>query len=166
MTLQHHQLEKLKPLINLVDNMVKLGSTSTSSQQHRRHHQQTPMTLPQLPNRPAPIHPPMGSMGSRWIHQSGGSHHLEPPTYSNVHQLRSSANGMLHPIQRSSSGPQTPVAEDVAGVDDDDAAEWQEEQLAQLDAKHHQLGQLEKFVREEGAGNLHNHLICIITIYN
>ena len=134
----------MKPLINLVDNMVKLGSTSTTSHQQRRQQQQqqpSMMSLPQLPNRPAPGMPP----GSRWMpsHQSS---QMEPPTYSNVHQLRSSANGMLHPIQRSSSGPQTPLLEDPMD------GEWEEEQLAQLDAKHHQLGQLEKFVREEGAG--------------
>lgn len=122
--------------------MVKLGSTSTTSQHQRRLHQQTPMTLPQLPNRPAPGHLP----GSRWM-QPHQSTQLDPPTYTNVHQLRSSANGMLHPIQRSSSGPQTPLMEDPFD------GEWEEEQLAQLDAKHHQLGQLEKFVREEGAGN-------------
>ena len=47
------------------------------------------------------------------------------------------------------STPQRPT-EPVYGVKQISPG-WEEEQISELESKHHQLAQLEKFVREEGA---------------
>jgi len=69
-----------------------------------------------------------------------------PPPYNNIQQRNNNNNNntmMFH------STPQRPT-EPVYGVKQISPG-WEEEQISELESKHHQLAQLEKFVREEGA---------------
>ena len=177
-------MEKLKPLINLVDNMVKLGSTSSPDKhlQRRQQNQQQQqqqvqnrspdvkyMTLPHLPGRAMPV--------TKWLPQQVPAQpvytQFDSPTYTNVQQLRNSANGNLsypqpphQPVFRRAAEPvYNNTVYDNTVYDNSVYGEpvygepiyggscvqgWEEAQIAQLDSKHHQLAQLEKFVREEG----------------
>jgi hypothetical protein len=129
------QLEKLKPLINLVDNMVKLGSLyplekklrQAKSQQglHRNSTSASDFHSSGSSKRMSSVAPPS--------HQQRSS---ESPMYCNVNQWRQVTNNQGVPAQLSQYG------NSVQG--------WEEAQIAQLEAKHKQLSRLESFVREEG----------------
>lgn len=119
------QLEKLKPLISLVDNMVKLGSMSPQKQ--RRAPERVPEASTAVKRNLTPLlhqqqHEPMAGQHRATYHS---------PTYTNL-QLRSDTLMFHSTPSRLAHG-------------------WEEAHIAQLESKHHQLGQLEKFVREEGA---------------
>ena len=122
-----HQLEKVKPLINLVDNMVKLGSLyplekklrqNAKAQQQQQQQQQQFQQFHQVQQQ----------------QQQHSAANGDPPMYSNVHQWRTPATEM------SSTSSWTGSA--LFG--------WEEAQIAQLEAKHKQLGRLEGLVRDEG----------------
>lgn len=68
----------------------------------------------------------------------------ESPTYSNLQQRNSTM--MFHSTPQRANDHQRP-----AEVYGSTVQGWEEAQISQLESKHHQLAQLEKFVREEGA---------------
>ena len=114
--------------------MVKLGS-SMSPQRQKRNAKQ-PETNTAFKRNLTPL-----------LHQQHMKQQPPPydsPTYSNLQQRNSTM--MFHSTPQRASDHQR-----SAEVYGSTVQGWEEAQISQLESKHHQLAQLEKFVREEGA---------------
>jgi predicted RNase H-like nuclease (RuvC/YqgF family) len=136
-------------MISLVDNMVKLGS-SMSPQRHKR--LPKPETSTAVKRNLTPmLHQQQQQQQQQLQHQQQQqiqqpkfhSSPYEPPAYSNVQQRNSTM--VFH------STPHRPTENDANEAYGSAVQGWEEAQISQLESKHHQLAQLEKFVREEGA---------------
>lgn len=165
-----------------MDNMVKLGSSSSSTSTANM---MRLMTSPALQHRQQPQHqqqqrinksPETSTAVKRnltpLLHQQQQIqkqlHHLQqqhsfmasPPTYSNVHPHHHQQQQQFHhqsPIQMNNNNNNTIVFHSTplrggggGGGGMELPQGWEEAQISQLESKHHQLAQLEKFVREEG----------------
>lgn len=132
------QLEKLKPLINLVDNMVKLGSSMSPRRGGGASVPAPPAANTAVKRNLAPL-----------LHHQQQQQQMSP-TYTNVQQQETPPAFHSTPL-RNGSHPES----SAYGVQQHHQRHfqpgWEEEQISELESKHHQLAQLEKFVREEGA---------------
>lgn len=131
------QLDKLKPLISLVDNMVKLGSSTSP---RRTQKATVPATNTAVKRNLTPL-----------LHQQQQHQHQQQssPTYTNIQRRNYNNNNSTMVFH---STPQRASAEPFYdGGRIQHLQGWEEEQISELESKHHQLAQLEKFVREEGA---------------
>lgn len=130
-------------MISLVDNMVKLGS-SMSPQRHKR--SPKPETSTAVKRNLTPMLHQQQQQQLQMQQQQPKFHSspYEPPAYSNIQQ-RNSSTMVFH------STPHRATENDANEVYGSAVQGWEEAQISQLESKHHQLAQLEKFVREEGA---------------
>ena len=136
------QLDKLKPLISLVDNMVKLGSTMSP--------RKVATQAPAGAGPAARTQPPANMAVKRNLAPLLQQQHMSPAYAQQQQRNNNNMPAMIfHSTPQRGSSAEPVYGGGGGGVHYQQG--WEEEQISALESKHHQLAQLEKFVREEGA---------------